>query len=410
MQDSGAAKRSVPLAGAATAIVGAGILVNLTLSTHAMGDYVPGGPAMGDNAAPGLAALLHGHLSTYTAHQPAIGLTSILLRLPFAAAAQALGGGDLLVYQVGALACLLPLALLAGWLVARCTPRRLAALLAGVLLITSPAVWETVSSGHPEDVLAAVLATAAVLAATRGRAVWAAAALGLAVGTKEWAVIAVLPVLLGLPGRRLAAAAIAGVIAAVLCLAAPLADPAAFTRALHTEGTTNLVNPLSLWWPVSASVHLASGALAPARLMPFGLSRAQSSLLALAIGLGLLAAYWWRAGARRPVSDPLALLALFALVRLFGDSTHLVYYYVALVVPLAAWEVVSLERLPWVTACATVAVGLIPRAVALGQPELVWAVSTVATLAVGWYLASHAFMGRGNSSRARESAQLVGAT
>jgi hypothetical protein len=409
MQTRRAAIRAIPPAGAVTATVAAGILVNLTLSTRAMGDYVPGGPAMGDNAAPAIAALLHGQFGLYTAHQPAIGLTSILLRLPFGAAAQALGGGQVLVYQVGALACLLPLAWLVGWLVGRRTSRRVAGVLAGVLLLTSPAVRETVSSGHPEEVLAAVLATGAVVAATRGHAVWAAAGLGLAVGTKEWAMIALLPVLVALPGRRLAAAAFAGVIGAVLCLTAPLADPAAFARALHTEGTTNLVNPLSLWWPVSAPVHLASGGLAPARLMPLGLSRAESSL-ALASGLALVAAFWWRASGRRPIADPLALLALLALVRLFGDSTHLVYYYVALLVPVAAWEVVSLERLPWVTGCATLAVGLIPRAVALGPPDLVWAGSTAVTLVLGWYLASRTFVHRRVSEGSAGSAQLVGAT
>jgi hypothetical protein len=396
------------LPGWATTLVGLAIIAQVALSTKAMGDYVPGGPTLGDNAAPGLRFLLHGDLAGYAAHQPAIGLTSMLLRLPFAAAAGAFGGGELVSYRVGALACLIPLAFLAGWLAARQGGRgRLAGVTAGLLLVLSPVLSDAVSIGHPESVLTAVLATSAVLAAVAGRSRWAAVLLGLAVGSKPWGLIAVVPVLIALPGRRLSVGMIAGGIAAILTLAMPLADPGGFASALHGEGQTNLVNPLSLWWPVSSSFHLSGGPIAAARLLPFGLSRAQSSIVLLVLIAPPVLAALASALQRGLSIDPLALLVLLALIRCACDSTHLDYYYLALLVPLAAWEAVSLRRPPTLAALATAGVALIPAADALHHPTMLWAVSLGFTLFLGTYLASHA-LGRGTIV-ARRQVALVSA-
>jgi hypothetical protein len=46
------------------ALLGAAvILADVAMSVKATGDYVPGGPTAGDNAAPGLYALMHGALA-----------------------------------------------------------------------------------------------------------------------------------------------------------------------------------------------------------------------------------------------------------------------------------------------------------------------------------------------------------
>ena len=88
------------------ALLALGTLV--VFSVHSSGDYNVAAPVGGDNAGPGIVALLHGSVDGYTDHQPVVGLTSILLRLPFVAIANALGASALQSYQVGALICLLP--------------------------------------------------------------------------------------------------------------------------------------------------------------------------------------------------------------------------------------------------------------------------------------------------------------
>ena len=384
-----AATRSPRGLGWAAVLISLAVLADIALSTRAMGDYMPGGPTLGDNAAPGLAALVHGNLAAYAAHQPAIGLTSMLLRVPVAEAARVFGGGALITYQLGALACLVPLAGFAAWLTAgkpTLGQSRVPRVVAALVLVLSPVLRDTLSIGHPEDVLTAVLVTASVIAASRDRAGWAAVMLGLAVACKPWGLIAVAPVLIALPGRRVFAAVLAGAIALVLAGAAPLADPAAFARALHGEGNTNLVNPLSVWWPFSSSFHLPTGQLADARMLPLGLSRAQSSLLALMLVAPLVIAGCARGVRRGELLDPLALLTLFALLRCACDSTHLSYYYFALLVPLATWEAVSLGRLPWMAVTVTVAVYLIPDAARTGNPTAVWVASTAGTLALIVYI------------------------
>jgi hypothetical protein len=342
----------------------------------------------------------------YFAHQPAIGLTSILLRLPFAGLASMLGGNDLGLYRAGAAACLIPLGVLAAWLVLDRrseTFGRLAGLLAAAVLLLSPAVADAVRAGHPEEVLAGVLATGAVIAATRGHTGWAATMLGLAVGAKPWALIAAPPVLMAVPAQRVRTVAIAGGLAAILVGIAPLADPAGAIRALHGEGATHLVNAFSLWWPLSSSVHLASGVLAPARWLPLGMTRSIASLVGLAVALPLLMLGWARARRRGDACDALALLALLGSVRCAIDPTHLEYYYVAALIPLAVWEVVGRGRLPLLTALGTVAVGVSFGGSLHITSAALSALSITATLILIGYLARRAFHGERSDSRLRRT-------
>lgn len=377
----------------------------VAFSTTSTGDYTTHGAVGGANAGPAIAALLHGNLLGYFAHQPAIGLTSLVLRLPFAGLASLLGGSDLELYRAGAAACLLPLGVLTAWLILdrRSTGiGRPAGLIAAVVLLLNPSVADAVSAGHPEDVLAGVLATGAVIAATRGRAGWAAAMLGLAVGAQPWALIAAPSVLVASPGQRVRTAGIAGGLAAVLVGAAPLADPAAIFRAFHGEGATHLVNAFSMWWPLSSSVHLASGVIAPARALPFGMTRSTASLIGLAVALALLAAGWARSLRRGRACDALALLALLGVVRCAIDPTHLEYYYVAALIPLAAWEVVGQDRLPLLMVLMAAAVALGFGDYARFAPALLNAASSAGTLILIGYLAHRAFGGSETGARWRD--------
>ena len=118
------------------------------------------------------------------------------------------------------------------------------------------ATVDAIHLGHPEEVLAAVLATGAVLAAIRGRRGWAAVLLGLAVGTKQWAVLAAIPVLLALDDHRFATAVRAAGLALLLTAVLPIADPRAFARADSVVGGLNFTDPFSLWWPLGSRITL----------------------------------------------------------------------------------------------------------------------------------------------------------
>jgi len=208
-----------------------GLVVLVVLSINGMGDYGIERAVGGDNAAPGLAALMHGDIGGYLSDQPLMGLTSIVLRLPFAVLAAALRVDGLAAYQLGALACLIPLALLAAWLGgARDIPldRRLYGLAALLVLILSPILQNALDAGHPEGILAAGLGTAAVIAATRGRARTAAILLGLAVGSQDWALMAAPPVVIALRGRRREVVLLAGAPASAQALPCAFAADADF--------------------------------------------------------------------------------------------------------------------------------------------------------------------------------------
>jgi hypothetical protein len=379
---------------ALAAVLGCAATTTIALSDRATGDYVTHGRAIADNAGPALVALAHGNLAGFVANQPAMGLTSLILRAPIVWAVRLLGGGDQLAYRLGAAACLLPLGLLAAWLIVQPATRtrgRQAGAIAAGLLLLSPPVRTAVAAGHPEDVLAAVLDTVAALAAMRGRTGWAAALLALAIGSKPWAAIGAAPVLLAAPrGQRVSTLARAAALSALVTFPLALANPGAFAHAFGSMGQTHLVNAFSFLWPLSHPVQLPNGQLAASRWLPLGLSRSTASSATLAIALLALALAW--RGQRREARavDALALLALLGLLRCLCDTTQLEYYRVAVLVPLVVWEAVGLGRLPVIGALATGAVALMPSATAHLTPTATNAVSATLSLLLLTYLAGHA--------------------
>jgi hypothetical protein len=394
---------SARLAPLVLALAGAAAVAQLTLGTAGTGDYSTSAPVAGDNAGPAVDALMHGHLANLFSHQPLMGLTSIILRAPFSGLAVSLGAGSRSAYALGALVCLLPAVLLAAWIAGRpgiSNPQRVAGLIAAGMVLVGPATAQAVHIGHPEEVLAATLATGAVVAAMRARAGWAWLLLGLAVGTKQWALLCAPCVLLALPGRRRATAAKAGALAVALSAALPLANPAAFSRADSVVGGINFTDPFSLWWPVGPPIPAPPhAAFAPiAHLLPFSLTRSVAAAAGLIIVLAALWLYWSTRGDRHVRIDPLALLALCGLARCVTDPDPLQYNFVAVLIPLATWEAVELGRLPLVSALAMGSAALLYRglvaldagAVADLTPAVVSALSIAGSLALGCYLARRA--------------------
>ncbi len=142
-------------------------------------------------ALPAYRALAHGHVVGFVDAGPSY-LGSMVLRAPFALVTQWIGGTSREVYFVSALPGLWAAPVLGGWLIARrgaIAPAHVFLLLIAVL----PTTVACLNTGHPEDVLTASLAIAAVTLAADDRGTAAGVMAALAVCSKPWAA-SVLPV------------------------------------------------------------------------------------------------------------------------------------------------------------------------------------------------------------------------
>jgi hypothetical protein len=317
------------------------LAVGLLLATTGTGDYLrapAGTPGLTDDAAPGIAALLHGDLGAFLRDQPALGLTSILLRLPAAALSRLLGFGLLGEYRAGAVVCLAA-AVVFGALVARAMLRRgtssLTSVTVGALAVANPLTLAALRAGHAEEILCAALCAGSVWAAERRRPGAAALLIGLALGTKPWAILALPVVALALePGTRLRAGVRAGVVAAALVLPAPVLAPAAYRAASRSVTNGAFVSPRSLWWPVSPvrvrAIPAGTGQVRYA-VLPGGLDRQDAWLLLLAGAVLACLTLRRRAFA---ADDALRLLAVIMLARVLVDPFVMSYYALPLVLTL----------------------------------------------------------------------------
>jgi hypothetical protein len=311
-----------------------------------------------DNAAPAIDALVHGDFGRLPAVQPVMGPVSLILRAPFALLGRAVGGHRL-EYGLGAVACMWALVALGLVLAARVRRRDggLAAPAAVVLvLVANPLTLGALDAGHPEEILAAALATGAVLAAARDRASLTGLLLGLAVATKPWALLAAVPALLALKGGQRRALGLALGLAALLVAPLALADPHVLLDGSRKLASSVRVYPLSGWWPFASPVHVPRVAHAPAVdawAMPWGLTRSAGQLVAgaLALAAGLVHLRRWRA---LPLDTTLALLAALLLARCVLDPMNLAYYAAPFLVALVAWETSRRRGLPVLAASVAI--------------------------------------------------------
>jgi hypothetical protein len=316
-------------------------------------------------ARPAFDALVHGHVHEFLALVPAYG-GSLVERAPFALLPGLWGGGELAVYRMVALPCLLAAAVLGAWLIARMRSEGRSTFARAVALgvcVANPLTLGALEFGHPEDLLGACLCVAAVLLAGgsstgRDRPLWAGAILGLAIANKEWALLAVGPVLLALPSRRrLPCLASAGAVAAAVLAPLILLRSGGFvagTRAFAT-GSNVIFQPWQVWWFLGHHgplVHGLFGAPKPGYRTGPAWTGTVSHPLILATGLALTAALWLRRrsavvprlsarfGARvLSERDALLALALLLLLRCVLDTWDTVYYPLPFIFALLAWEV-----------------------------------------------------------------------
>ena len=291
-----------------------------------------------------------------------MGSFSLIVRLPFAALARSVGGDDLLVYQLGTIPCLMAAGLL-GLALARRMRRRgqplAACAAAAALCLVNPLTWEAIRLGHPEELLGGALCVGAVLAALRGRTLPAAVLLGLALATKQWAVIAVLPVLAAAPARRVSLFAVATGIALLLTVPLVLGNPASFSGATEQAAWAGeRVHPFNAVWPLAPPedrvISVGDGqSLVTVRVLPRWLAGLMHPLIVLlAVPLTVL---WWRSGRRTP-DDVLALLALLFLLRCLLDPVNNAYYHVPFLLSLVAWEGLTRRGPPVVSLLSAAAI------------------------------------------------------
>ena len=313
----------------------------------------------GTEAKAAVDALRHGHLRSFFTLAPAYG-GSFVLRAPFIAVPTLWGGGELATFRAAAAPCLAALGVLGVWLFARL--RSLgrapsACWVALLLCVANPVSISALQMGHAEELLASALSIGAVLAAMRGRWAWAAVLLGMAVATKQWAVVAAGPVVLALPGRRVSALLVAGGVLAVVLAPLELGSGGSFGSAIAGAARAPAIfSPFQVWWFLGHVEVGAGGHHAPIGWVS---AIAHPLIAGVTVPATLLCMLLRRNGARRPRHEPLLLLVLLLLLRCALDPWDNLYYPLPLLLALGVWETLSLERLPVMTIAGVLVVRLL---------------------------------------------------
>jgi hypothetical protein len=349
-----------------TLVLAATLLALLLAARTPMGvDYAGPPGTLCDCAAAPIRALAHGRFHEFLATQPVMGSASILGRAPFAALGLHLGSGsDLDLYRFGVFPCLLAAGLLAVYLFGRLRELRRPALtltLVPLLVAVNPLTTKALRYGHPEELLAAALCVAAILAAGRRRPLLAGILLGAAFATKQWALLAVLPVIAAAGEQRWRVAISAAATAGLLILPMLIGDPHRFVHTTHSAGVVGgAAMPTNIWFGFGTDVPVtidAGGHASAPRSLP-GAVAAISHPLILIAGFAL-AALWWRYRRRAaPPEDALLVFALIMLVRCLLDPMTNSYYHLPFLMALAAWEGLRRRGAPVLTVAATMLLAL----------------------------------------------------
>ncbi len=318
-------------------------------------------------ALPSFSALTHGHMLEFLRLAPAYG-GSLVERAPFALLPGLWGGGQLAVYRMVALPCLLALAALGVWLCAQMRSVGRPVLWRAVALgvcVANPLTLRALEIGHPEELLGGALCVAAVLLAARERPLWAGVALGLAIANKEWALLAAGPVLLALPARRrLPCLASAGAVASAVLAPLALVSSGGFVASARVAAAPSAVifQPWQAFWFLGhhgALVHGLFGAPKPGyRTGPVWASSVSHPLI-IALGAVLTVALWLQRRRRASTSaslrerDALLALALLLLLRCVLDSWDISYYLLPFIFALLTYEVSGPSRRPPVLALSS---------------------------------------------------------
>jgi Glycosyltransferase family 87 len=300
------------------------------------------------DAAPAVEALAHGHVAAYLHAKPIMGPFATAFEAPFTL----FGRGEFQRYEWACFGCLLVVACL-GWYLADVARRRGATALTqgliGLLCVVNPLTLQAIQLGHPEELLTAALAIGAVAMAIDKRALVAAICLGLAVASKQWAVLAIFPVLMALPERRIRACVVAACVAGALFLPALVAAPGAFMEIQgHAASGGRLATIWSVWFPLSPPTPRSLGSLGTVMVheQPRVVQHL-THLLIVASTVAVPVGLWIRRGRfGLDGAEPFALLTLLVLLRCSLDPVDNLYYHLPLLLALVGWDAFDSDRLP----------------------------------------------------------------
>lgn len=325
-------------------VLGASAVLAIRAESYWVGDY----PA---EAGPAIDALIHGRLGDILDSRPLMGPVSLILRAPFAALSRLTGGGGPIdayenAYRFGVFPCL-AVAGAVGVHVAgrmwRAGVRPLLCWAVPAVVLLNPVTIRAVTYGHPEEVLGAALVVLAMLLALERRSGWAALVLLLAVGTKQWALLAVPAVAVVAErerfGRALLIAAGAAIVVVALLLVVDADAVYDANRVLFDLRGDN-TRPASIWW-LAMPDDVPDPVL---RSLPDWLAlSAHPLILASAIALPLALAERVRAA---PWERALPLLALVLLLRCMLDPVDNSYYHVPFFLALLTADALTRAYLP----------------------------------------------------------------
>jgi hypothetical protein len=364
-----------------TAIAGTAVLVGLLSNTH--WDYAT-------DAGPPIDALIHGRLGDFFAARPAMGPFSLIFRAPFAAISLITGGGGpgddyLWAYRFGVMPVIVAAGLV-GLLLVREMERRgrpwQQRLVLAALFTINPVALRAVHFGHPEEILGGTLVVVAVLAALRERTVLVGVLLGLALATKQWALLAVVPTALALGWARLRKplAVIGGLATLVLVpmVAAGAGTLIKTNTTLLFDIRNQFVLPASIWWPFTHD--LAASTDTGKNQIPEWLGLAAHPLiLVVGVALPLILA---RRVRQAPAERIFPLLALIFLLRCMLDPVDSSWYHVPFFMSLVAADALSGKVMPTLAATFFLQLMLVLRTspAALCAVYLAWTIPFVVYL------------------------------
>jgi len=333
------------------------LLVAATLLTACVRAAIaPGWGDYANDARPGLNALAHGHVAAFFAHQPAMGALAQFARAPFVLIAGALHDSPMGIYRWGDLPCLLSVAIVGLW-AARIAGRRgtgragQAAIVAICLL--NPLIGNALALGHPEELLTSSLAVGSLLALCEQRITLAAVLAGLAIATKQWALVLISPIVLVAEGRRIRAAALALGTAAAVTAPMVIANFGAFRYALeYISKARAATTDINWFYPLTHTGHVTIVDIfgAPRQVIGHTVSAFLGAVTHPAIvilGLLIPIAVWLREGRRLGERELLLASALVLLLRCTLDPESAAYYHLPLLFCLLALDVVAGRQLPY---------------------------------------------------------------
>lgn len=306
-----------------------------------------------NSAGPSVEALARLDFAAFVREQPIMGPVSLVLRAPFVALAGLLGGEMLMEYRLGSFPCVLALGVVGASLARLIEGERpwLARALVIGLVMAGPTTFKSLFWGHPEELLAAALAVGAILLARR-HSLLAAIALGSAIATKQWAILAVAPVLVAAaPERRLRVLMVAAGVAVLWMTPMAIGDLDRFLD--QNQANTKAgegVTPSSLWWAFGDVVNTSAG-MRGGEVEVYDIPAWMTELsqpLTMVVTFGLAIAFYVRRRSYDAV-DALALLALVMLLRCVLDPMTISYHHAPFYTALAAFEVTRTRRIPVLT-------------------------------------------------------------